>query len=170
MASTRTQTMSVQDETPLKKQKLEASSASADDSSPDKVKIIEETSKRIAALEEKARAAADHERLVRGEECAYLDEIDPAVKCYKSAMFHLKNIVDYRGFKLDEKNEIAVKLRQVHDEIEAKYKAPAEIFEMKFRDKIRASNAATERKNAVETELKKALAAEVQVAVCGDEK
>jgi hypothetical protein len=167
--------MSSEDETPLKKQKLEASSASADD-------VTNKTRERIAALEEKARAAADNERQVLGEQYEYLDETDPAVKWYESAMFHLKKIVDFRGFKLDEKNEIAVKLRQVHDEIEAKYKAPSEIFERTFRDKIQASNAATERKKAAEAELNRALAvnflaarmaadaAEMQVAVCGDEK
>jgi len=167
-------------ETPLKKQKLEPSSASAADSST--VKIIEETGRRITALEEKARAAADNERQVRGEQYEYLDETDPAVKWYESAMFHLKKIVDFRGFQLDEKNEMTVKLRQVHDEMEAKYKAPSEIFERTFRDKIQASNAATQQKNAAEAELNRALAvnflatrmaadaAEMQVAVCGGEK
>ena len=167
--------MGVQGETPLKKQKLEPSSASAED-------VTNKTRERIAALEEKARAAADNERQVLGEQYEYLDETDPAVKWYESAMFHLKKIVDFRGFQLDEKNEIAVKLRQVHDEMEAKYKAPSEIFERTFRDKIQASNAATERKKAAEAELNRALAvnflaarmaadaAEMQVAVCGDEK
>jgi hypothetical protein len=167
-------------ETPLKKQKLEASPASAADSST--VKIIEETGRRITALEAKARAAAENERQVLGEQHEYLDETDPAVKWYESAMFHLKKIVDFRGFQLDEKNEIAVKLRQVHDEMEAKYKAPSEIFERTFRDKIQASNAAIQQKNAAEAELNRALAvnflaarmaadaAEMQVAVCGDEK
>jgi hypothetical protein len=81
----------------------------------------------------------------------FVENIDPALKCYFSAMHHLKNIVDYPGYERDDNNEILLELRASYDKFEAKYKAPWEAYEATRKVKTTAhTQAAMNKKHAEE--------------------
>ena len=76
---------------------------------------------------------------------------DPALKCYFSAMSHLKNIVDCPGYERAEKNEILLELRASYDKFQAKYKAPWEAYERGHKAKTTAhTHAAMNKRQSLE--------------------
>jgi len=114
--------------------------------------------KKIAELEEEARVAAEATQKALKEQTAYVEQTDPAVRCYSSTMHHLHNILMGFDETNNNNNKILLSLRDMHDKFEAEYKSASEIFEREFRCKIRASNAAKEAQNKSEDTLRSAKA------------
>jgi hypothetical protein len=112
---------------------------------------------KLAALEEKARAAAEVTLQALADQVEYTEGIDPAVKCYNETMYHLKNIVYFPGFEeAKANNQILLSLRAMYDKFEAEYKSASETFERELRRKIIAYNTAKEFQNKCEGNLRAA--------------